>query len=85
MVMEQTAPISLPPPAAPQPSAPASAAPPVAPGPDDSDQVEKAWVDKVKQVVRRSRGDPYRQNLELTQLKADYLKQRYNKIIKVEQ
>lgn len=50
---------------------------------DDGDKVEKAWVDKARQIVGRTRNDPYRQSEELTVLKADYMKQRYNKIIKV--
>ncbi len=57
-----------------------AAASPVA---DDGDKVEKAWVDKARQIVGRTRNDPYRQSEELTVLKADYMKQRYNKIIKV--
>lgn len=51
---------------------------------DDSDKIEKKWVNKARQIVGRTRGDPYRQNEELTVVKADYMKQRYNKIIKVD-
>lgn len=51
---------------------------------DDSDKIEKKWVNKARQIVGRTRGDPYRQNEELTVVKAEYMKQRYNKIIKVD-
>ncbi len=50
---------------------------------DDDDDIEKVWVNKAKQIVERTRNDPYRQSEELTVVKADYMKQRYNKIIKV--
>lgn len=51
---------------------------------NDNENDDKKWVDKAREVVRRTRGDPYRQNQELTVLKAEYMKQRYNKIIKVD-
>jgi hypothetical protein len=51
---------------------------------DDRDKVEKEWVDRVKRVIGQTRHDPYRQSEELTAVKADYMKQHYNKIIKVE-
>lgn len=51
---------------------------------DDHDKVEKKWVDKAKKIIRQTHSDPYRQNQELTILKADYMKQHYNKIIKVD-
>ncbi len=51
---------------------------------DDNDKVEKAWVDKVKRIIQKTKHDPYQQSEELTALKADYMKQHYNKIIKVE-
>jgi hypothetical protein len=45
--------------------------------------IEKEWVERAKQVVERTRNDPYRQSEELTAVKADYLKKRYNKTIKL--
>ncbi len=51
---------------------------------NDNDKIEKEWVNKVKQIVERTRNDPYRQNEELTVVKADYMQQRYNKTIKVD-
>jgi hypothetical protein len=56
----------------------------VSPVSDDGDKIEKEWVDKVKRIIASTRQDPYRQSEELTAVKADYMKQRYNKIIKAE-
>ncbi len=50
---------------------------------DDADLIEKEWVEKAKQIVDSTKHDPYRQNKELTRVKADYLKKRYNKDIKL--
>lgn len=51
---------------------------------DDKDKIEKEWVDKARKIVEQTKHDPHRQSEELTVMKADYMKQRYNKIIKVE-
>jgi hypothetical protein len=58
-----------------------SVTPPVS---DDEDKIEKEWVDKARHIVEQNKHDPHRQSEELTMVKADYMKQRYNKIIKVE-
>lgn len=50
---------------------------------DDGDLIEKEWVLKAKQIVEKTRDDPYRQSKELTSFKADYLSKRYNKNIKL--
>jgi len=50
---------------------------------DDGDLIEKEWVNKAKQIVERTRDDPYKQSEELTGVKADYMKKRYNKTIKL--
>jgi hypothetical protein len=50
---------------------------------DDSDLIEKAWVEKAKEIVGRTKDDPYLQNREINKFKADYIKKRYNKDIKV--
>ena len=50
---------------------------------DDTDLIEKEWVLKAKEIVARTKHDPYQQNKEVEQIKADYLKKRYNKDIKV--
>lgn len=51
---------------------------------DDGDLIEKEWVNKAKQIVDQNRNDPYKQSEELTVFRADYMKKRYNKNIKVD-
>jgi hypothetical protein len=46
---------------------------------DDADLIEKEWVEKAKEIVEKTRNDPYLQNQEINKVKADYLKKRYNK------
>ena len=50
---------------------------------DDNDLIEKEWVNKAKQIVASTRDDPYQQSKELTVFKADYMKKRYNKTLKL--
>ncbi len=50
---------------------------------NDVDVIEKEWVDKAKQIVKDSVDDPYRQNHNVSVLKADYMKKRYGKDIKL--
>lgn len=76
----------------PQPSAPVNAgqanpqptksphAPQIA---DDNDLIEKEWVNKAKLIVAKTKDDPREQSKELYKYKADYIKKRYNKDIKV--
>lgn len=59
---------------------PEVSAPPMA---DDVDLIEKEWVNKVKEIVEKTKNDPYEQSRQLTMLKADYLQKRYNKTIKL--
>lgn len=49
----------------------------------DIDLIEKEWVEKAKAIVARTHGDPYTQNKEINKIKADYIKKRYNKDIKL--
>lgn len=49
----------------------------------DDDLIEKKWVDKAKRIVEHTRDDPHQQSEQLTLVKADYMKQRYQKTIKV--
>jgi hypothetical protein len=49
----------------------------------DADLIEDEWVAAVKKVIEQYRGDPYNQSQAMTLLRADYLKKRYNKDIKV--
>jgi hypothetical protein len=50
---------------------------------DDSDLIEKEWVDKAKSIVQANLENPYEQSRELTNLKAEYMKKRYNKDIRL--
>lgn len=50
---------------------------------DDTDLIEREWVDKAKEIVARTRQDPYLQNKEVERMKADYMKKRYDKDIKI--
>lgn len=66
---------------------PQAVAPTVAPSVQlsaaDADLIEKEWVEKAKQIVAHTTGDPFMQNKEINKMKADYIKKRYNKDIKV--
>lgn len=55
--------------------------PPVA---DDVDLIEREWVHKAKEIVEQTQGDPYAQNKEISKVKADYIKKRYNKDVKID-
>jgi len=50
---------------------------------DDTDLIEKEWVTIAKEIVARTTHDPHLQNKEMNKFKADYLKKRYNKEIKL--
>lgn len=50
---------------------------------DDVDLIEKQWVLKAKNIVESTSGDPFLQNKELNKIRADYIKKRYNKDIKL--
>jgi hypothetical protein len=48
----------------------------------DIDLIEKAWVQKAKDIVMRTQGDPYTQNKQINRMKVDYIKKRYDKDIR---
>lgn len=50
---------------------------------DNGDLIEKEWVEKAKQIVEKTKGDPYTQSNEINHVKVDYLKKRYNKDVEV--
>lgn len=52
---------------------------------DDSntDALDQEWVNKAKAIVEQTKNDPFLESKELSKVKADYLKIRYNKHIKV--
>lgn len=45
----------------------------------DDDLIEKEWVDKAKQIISQTAGDPAQREKEVGRLQADYLKKRYGK------
>lgn len=74
-------------PAVPQPVAPTASqvsgtnnAPDFA---DDVDLIEKEWVVRAKDIVERTKNDPHLQNKEMHKFKAEYIKKRYNKELKL--
>lgn len=50
---------------------------------DDNDVISKEWVDKAKNIVSHTQGDPHAKSVQLTYLKKDYIQKRYGKTIKV--
>lgn len=50
---------------------------------DDTGLIEKEWVEKAKSIVAHTKDDPRAQSQQINYLKADYLKRRYNKDLKV--
>lgn len=48
----------------------------------DSDRIERQWVERAKTIVAQTKDDPYKQKNEMSQVKADYIQQRFNKAIK---
>lgn len=54
-------------------------------GADDLDLIEKKWVVKAKDIVNNTKGNPHAQNLELSKMKAEYIKKRYNKDIRIDE
>ena len=50
---------------------------------DDNDLIEKEWVAKAKKIIEENREDPFNQSKEITLFKADYMKKRYNKVLRV--
>lgn len=75
------------------PPLPQTSAPPSGPTPsaglgmpqiaDDTDLIEKEWVEKAKDIVAQTNQDPYLQNKELNKIKVEYIKKRYNKDVKI--
>lgn len=50
---------------------------------EDSDLIEKEWVMRAKAIVEQTKNDPYQQNKQINHFKADYVKKRYDKELKV--
>ncbi len=50
---------------------------------DDADLIEKEWVSKAKKIVAETSHDPHLQSEKLTEVRADYVKKRFNIDIKL--
>lgn len=48
---------------------------------DDVDLIEKEWVEKAKEIVEKTKDNPYLQNKAISEIKADYIQKRYSKKI----
>lgn len=47
----------------------------------DSDRIERQWVDRAKAIVAQTQDDPYTQKKQMSRIKADYIKKRFDKCI----
>lgn len=47
----------------------------------DEDLIEKEWVDKAKDILSKTKDDPYARTAQINDLQRDYLQKRYNKVI----
>ena len=52
---------------------------------DDNDDpsLDEEWIAKAKEIVDRTRTDPFVQSKEISKFKADYLKVRHNRTVKL--
>jgi len=51
----------------------------------DSDRIEQVWIDKAKTVVAKTQDDPYEQKNAMSQVKAEYIKTRFNKTLRTDE
>lgn len=49
----------------------------------DNDLIEKVWVEKIKTIIKQTRGNPFKQSEEINKLKADYMLKEHNRVIKI--
>ena len=52
---------------------------------DNPDHIEREWIDKVNSVVARTHEDPYLQKDQVSKVKAEYIRKRFNKQIKTDE
>ncbi len=52
---------------------------------DNPDHIEREWIDKVKNVVASTRDDPHLQKDQMSKVKAEYIRKRFNKQIKTDE
>jgi hypothetical protein len=49
---------------------------------DDESSVDQEWITKARDIVAKTHSDPYLLSQEISKIKAQYIKVRYNKDIK---
>ena len=49
----------------------------------DNNRIEKPWVTKLKQIIANTKDDPHAQTESIVRVRADYIRKRYNKDIKL--
>lgn len=50
---------------------------------DSDDDLDAEWIEKAKAIVEQTKADPYLQSRELSKVRADYLKSRHGKEVKI--
>ena len=51
----------------------------------DTDNIEREWVDKVKNIIAHTQEDPHLQKEQMSKIKAEYIQKRFNKTIKTDE
>ena len=51
----------------------------------ESDRIEKIWVKKAKDIIGQTRDDPHAQKKQIDSVRAEYLKIKFNTVLKVEE
>lgn len=52
---------------------------------EDVDVIEKEWVNRAKKIVDSTKDNPAKQSRELSVFKAEYMKKRFNKELKIKE
>lgn len=47
----------------------------------DTHRIEVQWVDRAKKVIAQTKDDPRTQKIQMSQVKAEYIRKRFNKTI----
>lgn len=50
---------------------------------DEADDLDAEWVNKARRIVEHTKDDPYLQSREISKVKSEYLRIRYNKHTKI--
>jgi hypothetical protein len=71
------------PPAIPAAAVSAATAAASVPSDDNTSDLDEEWINKAKAIVEQTKYDPRLESTEISKVKADFLRIRYNKQIKV--